>query len=189
MRTIIYIALLSLVLQLNCSINDDIVIDNIYTSKYDREFNYELEYDIIIRSIKRHESLCETPIKCPAGYLTIGYGHLIQEGEVFDSISEEDACKLLKDDFNKCIGCARRYGFKGNKELAIANFIFSKGVGSFDRSTLKSLILNNAPREQIENEFLKWCYYKDYKIGKSVFNQKMLNNQKYNIYLFFYGED
>lgn len=51
--------------------------------------------------IKRFEGFKAAPYYCPGGYLTIGYGHVIEEDEAFCSISEPDAAALLFRDVER----------------------------------------------------------------------------------------
>ena len=120
---------------------------------------WNMNYEIVIQYIKEHESFNEGyKYNCPAGYPTIGYGHLIKKGEVFPyKITEVQAEEILRNDFDKAIELCEKYtDLSGNKKLAIAHFIYAKGIGSFLRSSLKKSIENNEP---IDNEILKWCYY------------------------------
>lgn len=54
-----------------------------------------------INLIKQFEGLREQAYFCPAGKLTIGYGHVLQDDETFRLITQEWADKLLKDDVAK----------------------------------------------------------------------------------------
>lgn len=48
--------------------------------------------------IKIREGFESKPYKCPAGYLTIGYGHRILENQLFESITKKEAHNLLVAD-------------------------------------------------------------------------------------------
>lgn len=48
--------------------------------------------------IKRFEGFSSTVYICPAGYPTIGYGHLVRDNEKFETISQEAAEALLRID-------------------------------------------------------------------------------------------
>ncbi len=72
-------------------------------------------------------------------------------------ITQQEADRLLRKDFNKAIRAAERLtDLTGNKKIAVAHFIFAKGVGRFMRSNLRQMVNNHQP---IDNEILKWCYY------------------------------
>jgi lysozyme len=51
-----------------------------------------------IEIIKKYEGLELKPYKCPAGYNTIGYGHVIRKNEKFTHISKQKAESLLISD-------------------------------------------------------------------------------------------
>ena len=123
------------------------------------EREYAENYELTIEFIKNHEGFNNGfAYTCPAGHRTIGHGHVVKKGEVFpNQISCERADKLLRKDFDKAIKLCEMYSeVTGNKKLAIAHFIFAKGIGSYLRSELKNHVDNNLP---IENEILKWCVY------------------------------
>lgn len=135
-------------------------VDEIRELAYDANKEWEINYNATIEYIKDHEGFNGgKAYRCTAGYLTIGYGHVVKEGEYFEGnvISPEAADRLLREDFNTSIELVEKFtDLKGNKKLAIAHFVFSKGIGNFLRSTLKKKIDNGEP---IDDEILKWCYY------------------------------
>ena len=51
-----------------------------------------------INKIKKHEALRLEPYKDSAGLWTIGYGHLLKQGEWWDAITESFAEDLLRND-------------------------------------------------------------------------------------------
>lgn len=112
----------------------------------------------VIEEIKNAEGCILNPYKCPAGYATIGYGHIILPGEDYwDGISQEKAEEILINDFLK------RFKYTNpnltyNKRLAITKLIFNIGIGNYSRSKLKQLVNDNKP---IDTEIIKWCKYKN----------------------------
>ena len=121
--------------------------------------SWQLNYEQTIQYIKEHEGFNKGyAYTCSAGYTTIGHGHIVKKGEVFlYQITPEQADDLLRKDFNKAIELCEKYtDLKGTKKLAIAHFIFAKGIGNFLRSNLKKCIEERKP---IKNEILKWCVY------------------------------
>ena len=120
---------------------------------------YQEYYEEAIMFIKDHEGFAKgEKYICPAGYPTIGYGHMIKKGESFpDKISQLEADRLLRKDFNKAIAAVERLtNLEGGQKIAIAHFIFAKGVGRFIRSDLKVIVEQGLP---IDQEIQKWCYY------------------------------
>lgn len=122
---------------------------------------WKFNYESTIWFIKQHEGFAGgKAYTCAAGYRTIGYGHVIKKGEYFPGgrISREDADILVRKDFDKALELCDMYtNLKGTKRLAIAHFIFAKGIGNFLRSTLRKKIEKGEP---IEEEILKWCVYR-----------------------------
>ena len=64
-------------------------------------------HPLAVAQLKRHEGLSLVPYRCPAGFLTIGYGHNIDANPVpnlgpDDKISEIEAGKLLELDMRSC---------------------------------------------------------------------------------------
>lgn len=121
--------------------------------------NWNFNYEATIQYIKEHEGFNKGyAYYCVAGYQTIGYGHLIQEGESFPyRLTKKQADNLLREDFNKALELVEKNTeLTGTKKLAIAHFVFTKGIGSFLNSSLKKCIDNNLP---VDEELLKWCYY------------------------------
>ena len=134
----------------------DTYLDNL--EEWDKNYEKTIEY------IKEHEGFNNgVAYTCAAGYTTIGHGHVVKENEYFpERISLEYANKLVRRDFNKALELVELYSphIEGNQKLAIAHFVFAKGIGNYIRSTLKTKIDNN---ESIDEEIVRWCHYKNSK--------------------------
>ena len=93
--------------------------------------------------IQKREGCRLTAYRCPAGILTIGYGHTggVKEG---DRITQEQAVELLRQDVQSAESALNRmkikYGvrFKVHEFDALVSFIFNVGVGNFEKSTMKN---------------------------------------------------
>lgn len=123
-------------------------------------------YDICIDNIKNNEKFVDTVYSCPAGYPTIGYGHMLKRGDKFNSdtkLTETQADSLLKSDFDLSIREAYRItGFTGDKCLALGHFFFCMGTNKYGKSRLRTLLTKeHLNKAEIEPEWLKWCNYKD----------------------------
>lgn len=64
-------------------------------------------HPLAVAQLKRHEGLRLVPYRCPAGFLTVGYGHNIDANPVpnlgpDDRISEAEADKILELDMRSC---------------------------------------------------------------------------------------
>lgn len=129
-------------------------------------YQYLKAYNETIEYIKLKEGFEAKPYFDAAGIRTIGYGHLILENESFpENISKKHAEKVLIKDFQKAVkAVARETKLKGYKKLAIAHFVFMMGIGNFNKSYLKKLILADKP---IDKELLKWAHYRN-RQGKMV---------------------
>lgn len=110
--------------------------------------------------IKSFEGLKLRPDYCPAGKLTIGYGHLIRRNEHFGAITTNEAEELLDKD----IRIARlsvyrlcRVSLSSQQEAALISFVFNLGCGAFQASTLRQK-LNRGEYIWAADEFLRWIY-------------------------------
>jgi len=143
---------------------------------------WNLDYEKTIQYIKEHEGFAEgKPYICPGGYKTIGYGHVILENENFTQLTPAQADSLLRVDFNKALDAVgRTVNIKGSKKLAIAHFVFTRGIGTFIKSPLKAMIENG---ENIDDEIVKWCYYTNVK-GERVMSQNALNIRNWELKMY-----
>jgi GH24 family phage-related lysozyme (muramidase) len=127
---------------------------------YVSNYQFEKGYEEAIAFIKEHEGFANGEIYYDAaGNRTIGYGHLIKAGEEFpEKITKQEAENLLRKDFDKAIWHVENStNLRGYKKIAMAHFIYARGVGNFLRSNLRKKIANKEP---IEEELLRWVYYK-----------------------------
>ena len=124
---------------------------------------------VLIDHIKKSEACSLTAYKCPAGVLTIGYGHTkgVKPG---DRITIYQAEQFLKEDLaqfeavaNKCknIGTQGRYD-------AVVDFIYNCGPANWNSSTLKKYIESNRATWEIQEQFLRWVNAGGKKLGGLV---------------------
>ena len=112
-----------------------------------------------INAIKGFETLELKAYKCPAGVLTIGYGHTIgvKEGQV---ITEIQADVLLKGDIlnvEKSLN-SMSITFTQGQFDALVDFCFNLGMVKFIGSTLYTKILVYATDDEIATQFRRWVY-------------------------------
>lgn len=111
--------------------------------------------------IKLFEGLRLQQYKCPAGYWTIGYGHLVKSGEQIPLIvSEEDANRWLEQDLRiaeRAIGRFVRVALNQNQFDALVSFTFNLGTGALQRSTLRQK-LNRGEYGDAASEFGRWVF-------------------------------
>ena len=109
--------------------------------------------------IKKFEGLRLKAYKCPAGKLTIGYGHT-NNVRPDDVITEAQATELLIRDVLDVEGVINRLVTKtlnqGQFDACIS-FIFNLGAGNFQRSTLLRKI-NQGDFVGASREFSRWIY-------------------------------
>lgn len=109
--------------------------------------------------IKRFEGFSPMRYICPAGYPTIGYGHMIVEGEHFDQpMSEQQAEELLERDIQRYEVAVQRMVkvlISDNEFAALVSFAYNLGSGRLKASTLLRL-LNRGQEEAAAEEFAKW---------------------------------
>lgn len=112
-----------------------------------------------VELIKKHEKLVLKAYTCPAGKLTIGYGHTggVNSGDV---ITKEQAIEHLRADLATAERALNRTGLLLNQNQfdALVSLIFNIGAGAFARSTLLRIAKQNVNDPQIANEFRKWKY-------------------------------
>ena len=110
--------------------------------------------------IKHFESFRETPYLCPAGYQTIGYGHVIRSGENLEEISEGEGEALLLSNIAKAEASVLRLikvVLEENQYDALVSFTFNLGGGALQRSTLRQKV-NREEHTEVPDEFRKWIY-------------------------------
>src|SRR5215510_3407914 len=111
--------------------------------------------------VKKSEGLRLEKYQDVAGKWTIGYGHLIKRGEVFDGpITEERASELLEHDLGlaeSAVDDLVTVPLNDNQYAALVDFVYNVGKGNFEASTLLKL-LNSGKYAAASNEFLKWVY-------------------------------
>jgi len=120
--------------------NEESVTSKI-TEKFVSKYQFEAGYNEAIDYIKKHEGFNGGEIyNDVAGIKTVGHGHVILDTDTFTTtMSKETADRLLRKDFEKAIKAAEREtNLTGYKKIAIAHFIFAKGVGNLEKVILKN---------------------------------------------------
>lgn len=129
--------------------------------------------------IKRFEGILDgdpstvnlDPYLCPAGYWTIGWGHLVRnaKGKTVKSKKEaysiykggitlQEAESLLRDDvrrFESFVKERVKVQLTKNQLEALTSFCFNVGTGNFNRSTLLRK-LNSGDYAAVPSELKKW---------------------------------
>jgi lysozyme len=110
--------------------------------------------------IKHFEGYYAKPYICPAGYLTVGYGHLVTKKEkgTLLFLTEQESSDLLGQDlvrYEKSVEKLLKMGVNENQFSALVSFAYNLGSGSLSSSTLLRKINRN---EYAADEFRKWIY-------------------------------
>ena len=108
--------------------------------------------------IKESEGLRLKAYKCPAGVLSVGFGHTGKDVVAGMEISESRAVALLKQDLRVAEVYLNSLGinFSQNAFDSLCSFIYNLGVGAFSKSTLRKKIVAKADDEAITDEIVKW---------------------------------
>ncbi len=116
-----------------------------------------------IELIKKYEGLSLKPYICPAGYWTIGYGHVLTKDELEayrNGITKEKAEFLLYYDvFKTFFLISPLVSVKLHPYCwdALTSFSFNVGVYAFKASSLRKKI-NRGEFYSAADEFLRWVY-------------------------------
>jgi lysozyme len=112
------------------------------------------------RKMKRGTEITAVPYVCPAGFWTIGYGHLCDSKH--PPITEAEAEVYLARDLQSALAATLRYcpvlatEFEG-RVSAIVDFTFNLGAGRLQNSTLRRR-LNQRDWLAAGQELRRWVY-------------------------------
>ena len=112
-----------------------------------------------LRLIKNYESLRLQAYRCPAGIVTLGYGHT-RTARLGQTITEQPATALLRQDIADAEKAVNRTAavrpLTQNQFDALVSLVFNIGTGNYDRSTIRAKVINNPTDPAIRAEFGKW---------------------------------
>ena len=133
--------------------------------------------------IKSYETLQLTAYRAlkTEKYLTIGYGHYGPDVKEGQTITKDEATKLLQQDvqtaeneLNQLI--KQNVLLTQNQFDALCSLVFNIGVGNFRKSTLRKKLLNHI--QSVDCEFMKWVY------SDGHYVQGLYNRRKKEVELF-----
>lgn len=111
--------------------------------------------------IKSHEGFSDRPYFCPAGYATVGWGHVINRNETIEMpLSTEAAERLLMQDIETAHATVLRlvqWPLNANQLVALISFTFNLGGGALQRSALRHK-LNRGEIDAVPDELRRWVY-------------------------------
>ena len=118
------------------------------------------EFEGLHKKVNFHPVVTVVPYICPAGFWTIGYGHLCDKNH--HPITEDQAEAYLAADLQTALLATLRYcpglAFEPEHRFApIVDFTFNLGGGRLQTSTLRRRI-NDQDWEEAGNELLRWVY-------------------------------
>ena len=111
--------------------------------------------------IKRFEGFSAIVYMCPAGYPTIGYGHVVKSHEDFSNgITEGQAEELLRQDAQIAERAVLRLinvPLTDGQFDALVSFTYNLGGGALQRSTLRRKI-NREEHAEVPEQFMRWVW-------------------------------
>lgn len=124
-----------------------------------------------LRVVEEFESFQSSPYVCPAGKLTVGFGHVILQGETFAApITIEQARAILAKDMEIAAAAIDRFvkiGLTDYQYGALAAFVMNVGSENFRTSTLLRK-LNTGDLGGACAEFDRWVNAAGKKLGGLV---------------------
>ena len=112
------------------------------------------------RQVMRGIEIAAIPYVCPAGFWTIGYGHLCTQNH--PPITQDEAEAYLAQDLVKALNATLRYcpvlaTEPEGRLVAIVDFTFNLGAGRLQTSTLRRRI-NQMDWSSASQELQRWVY-------------------------------
>ena len=135
--------------------------------------------------IKRFEGFSDTVYICPAGYPTIGYGHVVlahEQDQFATGITQAEATELLRKDVRIAERAVLRLisvPLTDGQFDALVSFTFNLGAGALQRSTLRRKV-NRVEHESVPAELLKWVWAAGKK-NLGLTNRRKLEGQHYSM--------
>lgn len=134
-----------------------------------------------INAIKKHEAFRAYPYQDIAGKWTIGYGHLIKQGESFErDISIEEAEVLLFRDAQTAMDAVNRLvkvPITQNQFNALVSFTYNLGTGALAESSVLRF-LNEGNKQAAAESFKLWNKYRPSPGAPLVASAGLTNRRK-----------
>ena len=118
------------------------------------------KFEGLHKVVSRQPVITVVPYVCPAGYWTIGYGHLC--GREQPPVTETQAEDWLADDLRTGLAAVLKYcpvlALEPESRLAaIVDFAFNCGGGALQTSTLRRRV-NERDWPEAGNQLLRWVH-------------------------------
>lgn len=143
--------------------------------------------EIAASFVKDYEGFSATPYLCPAGYWTIGYGHLCNKDH--PPIATEEAVSYLMEDMTTALKAVQKYCPNivddDAKVAALTSWTFNLGSGSLASSTMRKRIIEGN-FTAAAREMQRWN--KATVNGKKVVLRGLVRRRETEAHLFLTGE-
>ena len=154
-----------------------------------------LSLDEVLRKVASFEGFRSLPYGCPAGVLTIGYGHT-QGVKLSDRVTRVEAFELLRSDFLLCQSyILNKFALKDcmntNQIYALTDFVFNLGFGTLLGSTISNILdkyhtFSPSIRKKCDSEIVSTLlkYNKYRKDGKLVVSSGLQKRRQWEASLY-----
>jgi len=136
--------------------------------------------------IREHEAFVPKKYDDGAGNATIGYGHLVRDGEHFpDVITEAQAIELFEKDVARVVNGSLdkiTIDLTQNQIDAIGSFIFNVGPGAFERGLLQHI--NAGRHEHATSRIMKYVTGRDLRTGARRVLRGLLKRRRDEVALY-----
>lgn len=116
--------------------------------------------------IKHFEGVVLCPYRCPAGLLTVGYGHVLRSGQARGCITTAQAEEWLREDVTLAANAVSRLVPRALHPWqfdALVSFTFNVGAGALERSALRQRLLSGED-DEVPFQLQRWVYAKGRKL-------------------------
>lgn len=136
--------------------------------------------------IREHEAFMSRTYDDGAGNSTIGYGHLVLDGEDFSrGITEAEAIKLFERDVERVVNGSLdkiKIDLTQNQIDAIGSFIFNVGSGAFAKGLLPHI--NARRHERATSRILRYVTGRDVRTGERRVLRGLLKRRRAEVALY-----
>lgn len=111
-----------------------------------------------ISLIKQYEGFSSKAYRCPAGVISIGFGHTAPELTMKDTITRAKAEEVLKSDLKWAQAVVNdnvKVDLTQPQFDALCSLVYNIGQNSFEKSTLLK-VLNKGDYESVPAQFSRW---------------------------------
>lgn len=153
-------------------------------------------FPLIMSFTKAKEGFMRRPYICPAGMLTVGYGHVILKSSEFKTWREADASALLESDFKKKMAWVKQNAPESCKEYqlwALTMLAMNCRMHKWKKSSLREevweyvYIPNRSSFSELQTKWEAWSKIRNPKTGKK-WKSKALVERRHLEYLIFTGQ-